>query len=238
MSEHQHSNSTAKVGPDAIVIREPGAPLQPIGQAGKPVVLFDADNVLADFRPAFLNKMGISETAAKTGWRDAYEPSDALLQQAARPVANWNEAMDVLRRDSVPFYSDMPATPWAKDLWQGAQQMDASVGILTARTTVDPSREGTRNWVSKNISPLPEAVIVDHQKQRYANSQTILVDDSEKNVNAFLAAGGRAVLVPDPANSRRDEFRHDGSMAELVLKDIRSEVAAIQAGRPSQPHSG
>ena len=37
-------------------------------------------------------------------------------------------------------------------------------------------------------------MIVDADKEKYAGTNTILIDDREKNVNKFKAAGGKTIL--------------------------------------------
>ena len=71
------------------------------------------------------------------------------------------------------------------------------------------SPTGKWKWVKKN---LPEyygrTIITQAPKLLLANSNTLLFDDKDENVEEFRAAGGQAILVPRPWNklhSRADE---------------------------------
>ena len=61
-----------------------------------------------------------------------------------------------------------------------------------------------------------------HQKQLLAGKNRILIDDSQRNVEQWKQAGGRAVLVPQPWNWA-DPVPQD-AMADYLMGLVQEEV--------------
>ena len=56
-------------------------------------------------------------------------------------------------------------------------------------------------WIRQNLPDwLQEQYLIGTCKQACASPEAILIDDTDKNINAFRRAGGRAILVPRPWN--------------------------------------
>jgi hypothetical protein len=61
---------------------------------------------------------------------------------------------------------------------------------------------GKFEWIQKHWpSDMQEQVIITSQKHLLARHDTLLIDDSDKNVTSFCGYGGNAILVPRPWNS-------------------------------------
>jgi TFIIF-interacting CTD phosphatase-like protein len=55
--------------------------------------------------------------------------------------------------------------------------------------------QGKKEWIAKNISGVNEEIFVPaSQKSSFATSKHILIDDMQKNIDAWRAAGGKAIL--------------------------------------------
>ena len=66
---------------------------------------------------------------------------------------------------------------------------------------------GKINWIDKNMPEYSRRYLIGPAKQFCAGPDSILVDDSNKNIEDFAEAGGNVILVPRPWNSNYRE-RH------------------------------
>jgi 5'(3')-deoxyribonucleotidase len=80
-----------------------------------------------------------------------------------------------------------------------------NVFILTAPIRVPDCSAGKVEWIQRFLPMfLHDQFMIGRPKYLCANQESLLIDDSDSNVNDFRRAGGRAVLVPRPWNSARD----------------------------------
>lgn len=97
------------------------------------------------------------------------------------------------------WWSEMKWTSDGKRLWNYLE--DYNVTILSA-TPVDPesraiSTEGKRNWLTKNIGSSyarNALIVIGIEKQNYADKNSILIDDSERNIRQWRSKGGIGIL--------------------------------------------
>ncbi|NOQ21613.1 MAG: hypothetical protein GQ565_03035 [Candidatus Aegiribacteria sp.] len=77
-----------------------------------------------------------------------------------------------------------------------------NIRLLTAPMPNVMSASGKVAWVQKNIPELSKQLIISTApKSMFARvPDSVLIDDSSDNVDAWRAAGGRAILVPRPWN--------------------------------------
>ena len=74
------------------------------------------------------------------------------------------------------------------------------------------SYEGKQLWIEKNIAAMEKRTIITNAaKSTFAAPDALLIDDRDKNVDEFRAAGGHAILIPRPWNSsyekRNDSYQ-------------------------------
>jgi hypothetical protein len=62
--------------------------------------------------------------------------------------------------------------------------------------------QGKKEWIAKNISGVNKEIFVPaSQKSSFATSKHILIDDMQKNIDAWKAAGGKAILHTSTSNT-------------------------------------
>lgn len=77
-----------------------------------------------------------------------------------------------------------------------------NVYVLTCPTRDPQSLDGKLEWIHNNLPKwIHRQYLIGPPKHLCANPHSILIDDSDKNVNAFREHGGQAFLVPRPWNS-------------------------------------
>jgi hypothetical protein len=140
---------------------------------------------------------------------------------------------------SDQFWHDLQEEFWMGMDWddQGIQLLEGLEGIFgdrIAMLTAPPNGrrgadEGKRAWIRKNRPEYVERTFIGPAKQHMASINKILIDDSDRNINAFEAWGGHGVLIPRPWNTARGEVIN-GHQYDLdrILTRVREKVRLIE----------
>lgn len=119
--------------------------------------------------------------------------------------------------------------PWMWDGYSLYQRVMTKFDDVSFLTTPMPNAEswtGRFKWLEKHTGPsmAGKITITRESKAIVANPDSLLIDDRDKNVDEFRAAGGDAILVPRPWN-RLHKYRHktfeyvDMALREIVAKE-------------------
>ena len=96
------------------------------------------------------------------------------------------------------FWSHMPWMSDGKKLWAFLAPLNPT--ILTAPSFNAGCRPGKIEWCRRELgADVP--IIVEKNKQQYADSDSILIDDRKKNIDAWKAAGGVGILHTSTSNT-------------------------------------
>lgn len=102
------------------------------------------------------------------------------------------------------FWEDLEWTPWGKELFSRLESYQRNGYIDRLEIVTRPNYKcpgsvtGKLSWIDKNI-PGFERITFTRDKHLMAKTG-ILIDDSQKNYEEFVQAGGKAILVPQPWN--------------------------------------
>lgn len=104
--------------------------------------------------------------------------------------------------DCREFWVSMPKTPEADQIVELALASFglANTAILTAPSSFEGCIPGKRAWIERYYPTLKSQMIFGSAKEFLAGPNRWLLDDRDKNVDAFQKAGGHGVLVPRPWN--------------------------------------
>jgi Zn-dependent peptidase ImmA (M78 family) len=141
----------------------------------------DMDGVLCDFDKQFENyfKMTPEEYKEKVGKKEFYK---------------------VISEAGNKFWETMPWMPEGKTLWDKIKKHGPI--IVTSPGQFSGAREGKLVWIEKNLKPSPAAVKFEQagEKQNVLQGKSeeeikksILIDDYDKNINAWKSAGGKTI---------------------------------------------
>lgn len=93
--------------------------------------------------------------------------------------------------------------------------------LLTAPAENAGALEGRVGWIKREMPEYKRRFAASPAKALFACGTRVLVDDNEKNVDTYRAAGGPAILVPRPWNSRIAETNADGEFdVEALTHEI------------------
>jgi 5'(3')-deoxyribonucleotidase len=98
-------------------------------------------------------------------------------------------------RQMPHFYRNLPLCPDAMKLWAYVKQFNPT--FLTAMSNFQmTSREDKEQWLEQHFHVTGHRVIIvayPHDKYKYAGPNKVLVDDSAKNCDEWVRAGGIAI---------------------------------------------
>ena len=139
----------------------------------------DMDGVLVDFDRGYQELTGMTtQQADAIGGDTFWEP---LTQAGAKwwITLNW--------------------MPDGKQLWNYIKKYTPI--LLSAPSKQESSRLGKRVWVKRELPDVKLILRPASQKQQYASPTSILIDDREKNIDQWEAAGGIGILHTSTANT-------------------------------------
>ena len=141
-----------------------------------PKVYCDLDEVLADF---------------KGGWKEF------TGQDVDRWLKITSDDWGYLKKQWPTFWMDLEFVPFALELWKAIAPYDPD--ILTARPeSWVTASVGKSVWVREYLSGAPKVIcVMRSEKKNYAKQKdgtpNILIDDKERNITEWAAAGGRGI---------------------------------------------
>jgi 5'(3')-deoxyribonucleotidase len=164
----------------------------------------DIDGVLADFTAGVHKKLGIPFDYNK--WPYKFGPEGWYFHEEIGMT--FNQLSDICDFD---FWANLPWCPDGKailDAVLGLVQPD-QITLLTMPMPHVMSASGKVAWIENHMPDFKWRMMICLDKKRILAQvpDAILIDDCQKNIDQWRAAGGRAVLVPRPWNNlykRRD----------------------------------
>ncbi len=138
----------------------------------------DLDGVLTDFEK-MADEMGVPATDKRTKkelWRQIF-------------------------RDPTTFWSKMDWTNDGKSLWNFIKSLNPILLSSVPAGILNKGKTGKQRWVTKELGDIPLIVVPSNSKSKYANKNSILIDDTEKNINAWERSSGVGILHENSADT-------------------------------------
>lgn len=162
-------------------------------------ILCDLDGVLSDFLSLALEKIEATRD-------DGLPP---LTPQSYAHIGKFDIAetygisaesfWEILERGDQ-FWCNMKPFPWANHLLSHLEKI-APVTICTSPSLHEACPSQKLKWCNKHLGLRSNAVMIGGRKYLMAKPGNLLIDDYDKNVNAFREAGGHAIKVPSNWNT-------------------------------------
>ncbi len=137
----------------------------------KPQIYCDMDGVLTDFNKAF---------------KDLGHGPIEQFEKRYGTVSTWK----VINKQGLSFWTEMEWMPDGKTLWKHIKKYNPT--ILTAPADSKVCKVGKLQWVKHKLG-LNIPVILERDKYKYANADSILIDDTAKKYKPWREHGGIAI---------------------------------------------
>lgn len=160
-------------------------------------ICLDLDEVLCDFVGPALALHGWTVGDALARWPEGEYRIENVL--GIDTAAFW-APIDEL---GAAFWAHLPVVFWADTLLANCRR-HAPVTIVT-RGTSPAAAAGKVAWLKRHNFP---RYLIGPSKDTCAHAGSVLIDDCDENCEAFVAAGGRAIVFPRHWNSR-SHFKQD-----------------------------
>jgi len=135
-------------------------------------IFCDIDGVLANFNKKYKELTGYnSEEYEKFDKNKFWKPVDKM---------------------GVEFWSTLEWMPEGKELWKYIKKYRPK--LLSAPSQHPTSKIGKKIWVKQHLQNVELILVPAVEKQKYASSNSILIDDFKKNIEQWKNAGGIGVL--------------------------------------------
>lgn len=162
-------------------------------------VLVDLDGVLVSFLDEALKPFN-------TNVADLYEASESKGEWAVEKLLGITQKK-FWEKNPGSVFEKARMTNDADDIMSVVEDFAEATGakiFFCTSPSQDPDAYTAKaRWVKRYYNDLyiKGRLIITSHKYLLANPDTVLIDDSDKNCEAFMQAGGHVVLVPRPWNS-------------------------------------
>jgi hypothetical protein len=172
------------------------------------LILLDVDGVCVDFHEAALRLHGSKLTSLDlTSYQ--MEP-----QMGITPAEFWSK----IDQAGPEFWRDIPTFPWFEFFYSKLKEI-APVRFCTTPGRAWECVAGKKMWFDQQLGRAFRDFHITPRKTDLAKSGTVLIDDFPDNVEAFRAAGGSAILFPQPWNGQPRPTEKNGGI-ESVLQQV------------------
>jgi FMN phosphatase YigB (HAD superfamily) len=163
-------------------------------------IFLDLDGVLADWATAAIRACGQVPHEVFAAW----PPGTAELSDVLdiSPEEMWSH----VHREGEAFWANLEPYPWTHEVFRLCSDL-APTTILTSPSLEPCSLSGKAVWMRRHFGPKFRDFLIGPDKRACARARAVLIDDSEKNCEAFERAGGRAIAFPalwNPVGDMRD----------------------------------
>jgi len=173
-------------------------------------IYLDCDQVLTDFVAAALAAVGRPYPGTRN-WPPTWEYNFFTAAGTTR--------QEVDEHCDINFWACMPWMEDGRELLAAvlARFSPKEVTVLTKPMRNPGSYTGKMLWFEKNCPELYDRVVptLVPKEEFAAGFGSVLIDDSQANIEAFTNAGGAGILVPRPYNDL-DKVFHAGDAVNRV----------------------
>lgn len=152
-------------------------------------VLLDLDDVLADFIGSALE---VHEWEREDYIRERrgrwwmHEVMGLSLEAFCEPIEALGEV----------FWLSLAPLPWFNRLIEAVEKVDPEWYIVSSPGNFPGCYGGKAKWLKSIFGSNFDRFSITPQKWRYANENSILIDDNQENTAKFRERGGRSYLFP------------------------------------------
>lgn len=170
-------------------------------------IFLDMDGVLTDFNGGIASLWGLSKTELESAWPfGEYNAGVALARAMAKKERdpNWKNAMPLTKEEfwnpiheRPGFWFDLAPLPWAPKLFADARDVSqGKLWVVTSQSRCAGCIREKEDWLSKHFGLKHDRMIPTPHKELMARQDRILIDDYDRNVDAWVKEGGKGIIFP------------------------------------------
>jgi hypothetical protein len=157
-------------------------------------IFLDLDGVLADWASAAIRLHGLDPATVLATWPPGiYELADVL---GISGNAMWRP----INMARGTFWAKLEPLPWVHDLMHTCMSI-APTTILTSPSKDPDAASGKTQWLQTMFGADFRDYLIGPAKAACAYRGAVLIDDRDEGCKSFIAAGGHAIVFPQPWNS-------------------------------------
>jgi hypothetical protein len=132
---------------------------------------------------------------------DFLKSVSTIIKKDVKNFEDWSKIREktwmLISKEGVDFWSNLEWKPDGKKLWFYIQKYKPN--ILSAYPIKSPNKEyaqkGKLIWIEKNLQNVNKVYLVKGiEKQNFATSTSILIDDAKRNIEQWISKGGIGIL--------------------------------------------
>jgi hypothetical protein len=159
-----------------------GSGYKPLKENQKYTIYSDMDGVIADFDKRFK------------------EFSNGIAPQNYVDKFGLEAFWDLIDKQvGVRFWTGIDWMPDGKEYWNYIKKYNPK--LLSSPSRENESRLGKRIWAKRRMPGTKVILAYSYNKKNYADGNSILIDDMEKNIDQWRAAGGIGILHTSAAST-------------------------------------
>lgn len=180
-------------------------------------IFLDLDGVLAHWEKSAAITCDVDYE--DTEIRDALKNGKRMEEFVGGDEKMW----PMIDAEGDEWWEDIEKLPWADDLIDLLKKHTKELSFLSSPSNSPLCYSGKIKWVIKNYPKMSRDVFLGCKKHRMANSNILLVDDTDKKIKQFRKYGGHAFKWPCPLSIIDGDIN-----VEDVLKDLEDYIKEIK----------
>lgn len=174
-------------------------------------ICLDIDGVMANWHKPCAELFGLTEDELMRRW----PPMEFDIEHALGVTSE--ELWRRVDGGGAAYWADLEETPWARRLYDYCKSVAPTI-FLTTPSHHPPSLAGKVEWMKRFTgNDKFRDYLIGQKKFMCAKPGTVLVDDADKNIDKFVAAGGHGITFPRIWNCM---YAHDGDPCDFVISQI------------------
>ena len=170
-------------------------------------IFLDMDGVMVDFVGSLLQFARRPELLADWQPRGCYDLTQVL---GVSSHYIWDNAYS-----NVNFWINMQPCPWMHQLLKECRRY-GSITIASDPSLSPEAAAGKMQWMSNHLPAWTDRLVLTSHKHLLATPNSVLIDDSDKNIGQFRMAGGHGILFPQPWNSLYEIAERGDGLAHVM----------------------
>lgn len=181
-------------------------------------IYLDMDDVLVDLTPEVCEKLDKPYRLVNFSGNYFLEK---VLDLPCEPGEMWKHYEHTFDEN---FWANLSFTDDAFIIIEAVEKIinAKNIYLLSKPTGIKGCLEGKQQWINKYLPHFSDKVIFTRDKSSIATPNSLLIDDSDKQVDSWRFAGGQAILYPRPWNRRWKEANTAFDVFRKELKKYNS----------------